>query len=171
MSQDLNQQPARVAARPAGVLQRLLRRLNAGLHPDQVADLALQALVQLDQEIDRAPRSLVDRRQEAAQLRSGLAVRNVRAKIVFEVGLVAERKCLGGWLEKKIERVIDRHLDHQANGQQQLLRLFGKDQPGQVVGERILLPVDEVALGRNVQRIGQHASAAVRRRAQSHDLG
>ena len=53
MAQDLHQQPGGIAARAAGQRQRLLGRLHAGLHADEVADLVLQPLVQLDQKIDR----------------------------------------------------------------------------------------------------------------------
>ncbi len=50
---DLHQQPAGVAARAAAALERLLRRLHAGLHPHQVLDLVLQLLVDPHQQVDR----------------------------------------------------------------------------------------------------------------------
>ena len=54
MTEDLDQQPRRVAAGAGAAGQRLFRRLNARLHPDDVADLFLQFRVELDQEIDGA---------------------------------------------------------------------------------------------------------------------
>ena len=42
MAQRLDQQPRGVAARAGALGQRLLRRLNAGLHADDVADPLLQ---------------------------------------------------------------------------------------------------------------------------------
>ncbi len=51
MTQDLHQQPGRVAARAERFFQRLLAALDAGLHADGVGDVALQALVERDQEI------------------------------------------------------------------------------------------------------------------------
>ena len=67
VAEDLDQQPAGVAARPARQGQRLLGRLDARLHPDQVLDLAAEPLVDLDQVIDRAdvaPPQLLDQRAE-----------------------------------------------------------------------------------------------------------
>jgi hypothetical protein len=49
--------------------------------------------------------------------------------------------------------------------------LFRKDQTGLVIGKRVLLPIDEVLAGFDVQAVGQHAAAAVRSRAQAHHLG
>ena len=50
-------------------------------------------------------------------------------------------------------------------------RVFsGKYQPRQEIAERVLLPVDEVVLGLDVQRVGEDRRAAVRRRAQADDL-
>ena len=54
VAQRLHHQPAAVAAGARAQRQRLLGRLHAGLHADHVADVALQALVQADQEVDRA---------------------------------------------------------------------------------------------------------------------
>src|ERR1700694_2349882 len=56
VAKDLNQQPRRVAARSGTRSQRLLRRLDARLHADDVANLLLQLRVEIDQEIDRARR-------------------------------------------------------------------------------------------------------------------
>ena len=64
VAQRLHQQPAAVAARAGAQLQRLLRRLHAGLHADQVADVALQALVDGHQEVDRALLGAVHRGEE-----------------------------------------------------------------------------------------------------------
>ena len=52
-SQQLHQQPAGIAARTAAERQRLFRGLHARLEPDQVADVAGDALVQRHQEIRR----------------------------------------------------------------------------------------------------------------------
>ena len=54
--QDLHQQPRRIAARAGAGCQRLLRRLHARLHADDVADHVRQALIELDQKIDGVAR-------------------------------------------------------------------------------------------------------------------
>ena len=64
VAQHLHQQPAGVAARAGAKLQRLLGRLHAGLHADQVADVALQPLVERHQKVDGALLAAVDRGEE-----------------------------------------------------------------------------------------------------------
>ena len=48
MTQQLNEQPARVAARARPFDKRLLRRLHARLHADQVFDVTGELTVELD---------------------------------------------------------------------------------------------------------------------------
>ena len=48
MTQQLHEQPARVAARARPFDKRLLRRLHARLHADQVFDVAGELTVELD---------------------------------------------------------------------------------------------------------------------------
>jgi hypothetical protein len=52
----------------------------------------------------------------------------------------------------------------------QLAGRFREHQARQVVRLRILLPVDEVLRGRDLERVGEDARAAMRRRPQPHDL-
>ena len=54
MAQQLAEQPRRIAARTAAVRQRLLRRLHAGFHADEILDVLREPLVDADEEIDRA---------------------------------------------------------------------------------------------------------------------
>ena len=54
-----------------------------------------------------------------------------------------------------------------------MVRLRGpvrEHQPGQEVAERVLLPVDEVVGGFDLQRVGLDRGARVRRRAQPDDV-
>jgi hypothetical protein len=56
VTQDLDQQPGRVAAGAGALGQRFFRRLHARLHPDGVADVLLQLGIEGHQEIDAAHR-------------------------------------------------------------------------------------------------------------------
>ena len=47
---------------------------------------------------------------------------------------------------------------------------FGEDQPGEEVAERVLLPVDEVVAGLDLQRVRLDRGPRVRRRAQPDDV-
>ncbi len=168
VAQQLHEQPAGVATRSGGQFERLLRRLHARLHADQVADLPLQPPVQRHQEVDRPLLGDVDRVDQGAQPRRQRFAGQVRRQVVTQRRLVAERVVLRRRLEEEVERVVDRHLGHQVDGDAEVVGLVGEDQPRKVVGERILLPVDEVPAGLDPQRVRQDRRAAVRRRAQPH---
>jgi hypothetical protein len=73
VAQDLHQQPAVSRQEPLASAQRLLRRLHARLHADDVADLALQPGVEADEEIDRALAASRGRRQKGLQQRPRFA--------------------------------------------------------------------------------------------------
>jgi hypothetical protein len=70
-----------------------------------------------------------------------------RARVPRPATAVLEREVLGAGLEEEVERVVDRHLDHQVDRDLEFGGLLGEDQPRLVVGERVLLPVDEVVGG------------------------
>ena len=57
IAQHLHQQPARIAARALARGQRVLRRLHAGFHADDVAGLALHPRVEVDDEVDGVGRA------------------------------------------------------------------------------------------------------------------
>ena len=63
------------------------------------------------------------------------------------------------------------HLGHEVDRDLEDLCLVGKDQPRQMIRERILLPVDEVRGRLDLERVRQDAGAAVGRGPQAHDLG
>jgi len=170
VAQQLHQQPAAVAARTALELQGLLGRLHPGLHADGVADVLLHALVQVHQEIHRALRRAVD------AVEVGLEQRRQRfgGEVGREFGAlcvgIGKGHLLGVRLEEEVERVVHRHLDHQVHRDLELGGGLGEHQPRLVVGERVLLPVDEVVGRLDALRIREHLGACVRCGAQAHHL-
>ncbi len=167
---DLDQQPRRVAARSSARFQRLLRRLDAGLHPDDVANFLLQLRIEIDQKIDGAGRLARNAREVRGQQRSGLQGRQIRRKFGLEVVGVRERKAVGGRLDKEIERIDHGHLRREIDLDLQLGGLFGEDEPRQPVALRILLPVHEMVWRRHLERIAQNGCAGVGRRPQPDGL-
>src|SRR4029450_14164169 len=85
VTENVDQQPRGVTAGPGAGGQRLFRRLNARLHPDDVADLFLQLRVELTQETDGAvglARNLLQvSREQRALLRGGAITREIGAEI------------------------------------------------------------------------------------------
>ena len=73
-------------------------------------------------------------------------------------------------LQEEVERIEDRHFGNQIDFHRELRGWLREDQAREIVALRVLLPVDEVVLGKNFQRIGEDRRAAVRGGAQPDDL-
>ena len=142
--------------------QRLLGRLHAGLHADHVADLVLEPLVQLDQEVDRARSGLRRRSREPRLQRAAAPASSSRygASSLRSDRLVRERIRLGLGLEEEVERIDHRHVGDEIDLDEELRHLLGKHDAREVVAVRILLPVQEVALRLDLQRVAQDRRAA-----------
>ena len=56
VAEDLREKPRRVAARTGRGVERLLARLDAGLHADQITDVVRERAVHADEEVDRGDR-------------------------------------------------------------------------------------------------------------------
>ena len=170
VAQQLHQQPARVAAGTALERERFLRRLHARLQPNGVGDVLPQLLVDADQEVDGALLLAIDFAQVALQQRRERRLGQVGGQLLRLGGVVLEREFFGPRLQEEVERVVDRHFHHQVDGDLELGRRLGEDQARLVIGERVLLPVDEMGGRLDALRIRQHLGAAVRRGPQADDL-
>ena len=170
VTQQLHQQPAGIAARTAAVGERFFRRLHAGLHADQVIDIGLNLLVDADQEVDGALLGAVDLGEIGLDQRRHLVGDEVLRELFGLLRAVLEREVLGLRLEEEVERVVDRHFDHEIDRHLEFARLLREYQASLVIGKRILLPVDEMQFGLDAQRIRNDVAAAMRRGAQAHDL-
>ena len=162
---------AELRQEPAQSRQRLLRRLNARLHADDVANLFLQIGVELDQKIDGrvglARNVLQIGREQRARLLDLQIGREFRLQAVG----ILERECVGIWLDEEIERIDHGHLRREVDLDFQLGGLLRKDVARQPVALRVLLPVHEMVRRRDLERIAQDRRAGVRRRAQPNGLG
>jgi hypothetical protein len=127
-----------------------------------------------DQKVDGALRPLLvrlDGLQVALEQRGEFTQHQVGRQFGLHGGGVGKRHLLGVRFQEEVERVVDRHFHHQVHRDLELPHRLGEHQPGLVVGERVLLPVDEVFGRLDGLRIRQHLGAAVRGRAQAHHLG
>ena len=170
LAQQLHEQPRAVAARARAAFERLLGGLHAWLHADQVPDLRGELAVQVDQEVDGAARRAVDGRETLREQRPRGHDLAERSQLALEPRLVLERKPLGRGLEEEIERILHRELGDQVDFERELAHLLGEHDPREPVRLRILLPVHEVGLRCDAQRIARDRRATVRSRAQPHDL-
>jgi hypothetical protein len=167
----LHQQPGGVAAGAAARRERLLAGLDAGLHPDDVVHVRVQPAIELDQEVDGGDRAAIDRRDPAREQRTRLVELEIGLEFLGGARFVGEGILLGLGLEEEVEGIEDRHLGHEVDLQAELAGPLGNDDPGQVVAERVLLPVQEVFRRLDMERIAQDAGARVWRRPQADDLG
>ncbi len=170
MAQQLHQQPGGIAARALGARQRLLRRLHAWLEPDDIADLALQPAVQLDQEIDAAAGEAVDGLEIALQQRARRRGAAEGREFAFERGVVGEGIGLGRGFQKEVEGIDHRHVGDEVDSDDHPVGLLRKDQAGEIVALRILQPVEEMRRRLGLQRIGEDRRARMRCRPQPHRL-
>ena len=81
--------------------------MDAGLHADDVADVVLQALVDLDQEVDGGARLARDRGDECGQQRTSRLGDEAGRELVAQLFRVSERKAVRIGLDEEIERIDD----------------------------------------------------------------
>lgn len=123
---DLDQQPRTVPARPGPEGQRLLWRLDARFHPDDVANVLLESLVERHHEVDRL--HLVARHAGDPFLELGTDFRrlHVGAQFPLKPGLVFKRPLLRAGLQEEVERVDDRDLGDEIDLDRQEVGLPGR---------------------------------------------
>ena len=130
----------------------------------------LKLLVERPDEVEGSLRLDLQAPDIVAQERPRLRRFEVGRQLLFQLRLVFERPVARVFVDKKIERIDRGHVRHEIDRHLELVRLFGKDEPRQIIAERILLPVDEVVFRRDVQRVRQDRRARMRRGPEPHDL-
>ncbi len=176
VAQNLAGQPGHVAARALQAVERLGRGLDARFHAQRIAEIGIELLVEGDQEVDRAPGPTARR-----QIGHGLHIiekdlvvfldLEIGGQFVGQAGLVNERIGVCRLFQEKVERIEDFDLQDQVNLNTEIIRLFRKNNPRQIVAERILLPVDEVSGRLDLERVGLDVGLGVRCGAQPDHLG
>ena len=169
-AQDVHHQPGRVAARAGLQRERLFGLLGPGLQADDVGDLLGQALVDVDQHVDRPLRLARHRVDEGLYLGCRRRRVEVGGDLRPRLGVVGEGEGLGRRLDEEVERVDHRHLGREVHLDPQAVGLLEEDQPGEPVAVRVLLPVDEMIGRRHLQRIAGDLRPAVRRGPQTDHL-
>ena len=177
MTQDLHQQPGAVTARSEGPLEGLVRALHTRFHADRVGDRAKDPTVELDQEVDDGLVARPWRARVAAPLlqplrqqRAGFVVSQVRRQLAAQPGVVDERIARRLFVDEEVERVDGGEVGDEIDRHGEQAGRLGEHQTRHVVAERVLLPVDEVLVGFDGQRVGEDRCAAMRSRPHAHDV-
>ncbi|MNH95825.1 hypothetical protein D3C73_484780 [compost metagenome] len=172
IAQDLDEQPARVAAGAECCRQRFLRRLDAGFHADDVTDGLLQARIDADDHVDRW---LVRRHVEMLQIfdqgRAGRLGDHVDREVLDQVFRIFERPSGGLFLDEKIEGVVDRHVGDKIDLDLEFRYRVRENEPREIVAVGILLQVYKMVFRRDLQRMRQHFRARMGGGFQADDLG
>ena len=173
VSQRLHEEPPGVPAGTDASSERLVGGLDSRFHPDRVLDVAVEPLVQSDEEVG-------DRRGSGRHVVAGQPLLESRLdrtgrpqvwlEIERELRFVDERECLRRFLDEEVERVDHGQVGDEVDRDVEQLRRLRKHEPGHEVAERILLPVDEVLARRDAQAVGQNRCPAVRRGTQPDHL-
>ena len=117
----------------------------------------------IEQLLAETPDILPERRRQGKLALKGL-------EFVGERWIVAEGEVFGLGLEEKVEGVVNRHLGNEIDFDGELARLFWEDETGVVVRLRVLLPIDEVVLRRDLHRVAEDLRPAVGCRFEPDDL-
>ena len=94
----------------------------------------------------------------------------VWTQLCLELRVVDERPVLGAILDIKVEWIDHCHVGHEIDRDDEAVGLLGQHDAGAVVGEGVLLPIDEMQLGLEVERVAEDRGAAVRGRPQPDHL-
>ena len=168
--QQLNQQFGRVAAGSGLLLEGVFGQLHAGFHTNHIAHVGGETPVQLDEKIDGGAWLARHRAEIGCEQRGQRASCQKRRELAFLGRTVLEGNCLRVRLQEKIKGILNRHFRGQIDLHPQILRRLRKYHAGQVIGLRVLLPIDEVFGRLDVQGVGQNAAAAMWCGAQPNDL-
>ena len=150
-AQRLHQQPRAVAAAPRATTERLGRGLHTDLLAQRVLDVGSESLIQRNQKIDRFAVAAVHALEPASKCRAVVLNLEIGLEVGAYLGGIVERIGFGLVIQEKIERVDRHHVDQHFDIDAEVIAGLGKYQPREVVPPRILLPVEEVIAGRDVQ--------------------
>ncbi len=173
MAQDLDEQPGAVPAGTECLLQGLVGSLDARLHAGRVDHRRAHPLVQLNEEIDDGRAAFAGRRltrEPFGQQRTGLPDLQVGSEVERHRGVVGEGVALGRLLHEEVERVHDRQVGNEVDGEGELAARRREHQTSRVIAERVLLPVDEMVTRLDRQRVGEDRRTTVGGRSEPHDV-
>ena len=153
MAQELDEQPAGIAAGTRTLDQRFFRRLHAGFEPDQVLDVPRQLPVEVHEKIIAALLLTRNAAEITLEERCQRLPLEIRRQLIPLPGLVLEGEILSVRFEKKIERIDDRHFGDEVDLDAKFIGRFEENQTRLIVCLGVLLPIDEVLLGSDPERV------------------
>jgi hypothetical protein len=171
VAQALGEQPCAVATGAAALAESFFTGLHAGFETDGVGDGAIDGLVEGDEPVDGAAVfGFGQGGDKGAEEGAVVGFFQIGQQIAAGGLRVHERNGFSVFFEKKVERVDCRQVGDDLHRDVEFVYALGEHDAGEIVAEGVLLPVDEMGIGRDFQRIGQHGRSAMRGGAQADDL-
>ncbi len=169
-TEDVYKHPCGIAAGSGAFFQSLLWRLHAGFHADFILHCLLRGRVKLDEDVNRAPGffpKVID-----AVGHPAARVLDFQKGVKFPCGflVVGKRIVLSLFLKKEVEGVVNSHLDNEIHLHVEALHLFIKDDASKIVSLRVLLPIDEMVSGADLQRVCEHPCLRMGGRSETDDM-
>ena len=165
MAQNLHQQPAGIPAGARSQLECFVRRLHAGFHAHQVTNVALQLLIDQHQKIDDVAAGDITTGaktiEPSLQQGAGCFLLQIGRKLGRKLSRICKGEYFRVGLDKKIERVDHRHIGDQIHRNTEFSRSVRKHEPRYVITVSVLLPIDKVFIGNDVQRIAEDRRTAM----------
>src|SRR6202051_1814826 len=130
LTQNLHQEPSGITAGTLRSRERLLDALDAVLHPDHVANLLLQTLVEIDQKIDGLARFERKRGEERLEMLAGRFRFQAGRELGTQFGRVDEGKRLGAGFDEEIKWIYHFEIGDQIHRYGEFGRFLRKNEAG-----------------------------------------
>jgi hypothetical protein len=127
-------------------------------------------MVEADEKVDRANVARAGVDDEVGEFARGRLPLQVGRELAGERGLVADGLPFGLGLDEEVERVDGGHLGDEIDREANFLARLREDEAREVVAVGVLLPIQEMRLRLDLERITQDRRAAVRGRAEADDV-
>ena len=120
----------------------------------------LHPAVQRDQHVDGALLAAQHAVEQGTHARPDRRDPAERRQFLLQHRVVGEGPVLGFRFQEEVERVDRRHVGDEIDGDVEMRDALGEHDAGEVVALRVLLPVEEMRLRLDLQRIGQDRACA-----------
>jgi len=145
--------------------------LNTRLHANYVANFVLHAPIETHQIVNCPGPIARYFGEKLRQAGSRWFQFEIRTQFTSQNGFVGKGELFSGRLQEKVKGIVDTHFGKKIDLYVEFRSRFREHQPRQIVALGILLPIDEMLFGADLQRIRKDWRTTVRRRSQAYNLG
>src|ERR1022692_3219198 len=170
MSENLHQQPCRVAAGPRALFKGLFACLDARIQPCHIVNFVSHPPIQVNQEADRSTPLAGKLSKKSLEQRAGRFDRTIGVEILSQLRSVLERVVFDSWFQKEIERIDGGEFRDEAHLNHKLVGLVRKKKACQMIVVGVELPVENVPGGSDAKRVAEDRRSTMRGGTQPYNL-